>query len=207
MTAGTADKERIKEVIIVEGRNDTAAVKRAFDADTIETRGFGIRKETWELMEKAYNDRGIVIFTDPDHAGNEIKTRITARFPGAGQAFLSRSDAASGDDIGIENASVEAIRGALAGAKVSMREKIETFSHRDLQDAGLMGGFGAKERRDKLGKILGIGYGSGKSFLLKLNGYGITREVFEKALNRMRGDSKNDGRGTSLTQESCENEK
>ena len=62
----------VKEIIVVEGRDDTAAIKRAVDANTIETHGFGIRKETWDLIEKAYNEKGIIIFTDPDFAGNEI---------------------------------------------------------------------------------------------------------------------------------------
>ena len=35
-------KSKIREVIIVEGRDDTAAVLRAVDAQTIETHGFGM---------------------------------------------------------------------------------------------------------------------------------------------------------------------
>ena len=48
------EKRKIEEVIVVEGRDDTAAVKRAIDGLTIETHGFGIRRETWALIEKAY---------------------------------------------------------------------------------------------------------------------------------------------------------
>ena len=45
------EKRTIHEVIIVEGRDDTAAVKRAIDGLTIETHGFGIRRETCALIE------------------------------------------------------------------------------------------------------------------------------------------------------------
>lgn len=79
---------RIKEAIVVEGRDDTAAVSRALDADTIETHGFGIAESTWELLDKAYAERGLIIFTDPDHAGEEIRARLTERYPKAGHAFL-----------------------------------------------------------------------------------------------------------------------
>ena len=65
---------KIKEIIVVEGRDDTAAVKRAVDGQTIQTHGYGIKKETWQLIEKAYNEKGIIIFTDPDYAGVEMKT-------------------------------------------------------------------------------------------------------------------------------------
>ena len=68
-TAGTV----IKEVILVEGRDDTAAIKRAVNAQTIETHGYGIRKETWALLEKADREKGLIIFTDPDFAGNQIR--------------------------------------------------------------------------------------------------------------------------------------
>ncbi len=44
---------KIKEVIVVEGRDDVTAVKRAVDAELIITQGFGIREETFELIEEA----------------------------------------------------------------------------------------------------------------------------------------------------------
>lgn len=44
---------KIKEVIVVEGRDDVTAVKRAVDAEMIITQGFGIREETFKLIEEA----------------------------------------------------------------------------------------------------------------------------------------------------------
>ena len=44
------------------------------------------------------------------------------------------------------------------------------------------GGPGAKERREALGAVLGIGYGNSSSFLKKLNRFGITRQQFENGL-------------------------
>ena len=38
-------KIKIEEIIVVEGRDDTAAIKRAVTAQTIETHGFGMNKE------------------------------------------------------------------------------------------------------------------------------------------------------------------
>jgi len=75
------EKIRVKEAIVVEGRDDTNAVMQGVDGITIETHGFGIRKETWELLEKAYREKGLIIFTDPDFSGEEIRKKITARFP------------------------------------------------------------------------------------------------------------------------------
>ena len=54
----------IKEIIVVEGRDDEAAIKRAIEAETIATHGFGIKAETFKRIEKAYAEKGIIIFTD-----------------------------------------------------------------------------------------------------------------------------------------------
>jgi 5S rRNA maturation endonuclease (ribonuclease M5) len=75
------EKLKVKEVIVVEGRDDTNAVLRAVDGLTIETHGFGIKKETWKLLEKAYTEKGLIILTDPDYSGEEIRRKLTARFP------------------------------------------------------------------------------------------------------------------------------
>ena len=193
----------VKEIIIVEGRDDTAAIKRAVRAVTIETHGFGISKSTWEKIENAYRDYGIIVFTDPDHAGEEIRRKITEKFPEAKQAFLSREKAsekkvvqgeASGSgcetgkvfvDIGIENATPEDIREALEKAHASSKEQDEAFSITDLDRAGLAGGPGSKERREKLGDILGMGYANAKGLLYKLNTLGIEREAFNEAVKKL----------------------
>ena len=176
---------KIREIIVVEGRDDTAAVKRAVDAETIETHGFGIREETLGLIENAGRERGIIIFTDPDHAGEEIRKKLTEKFPDAKQAYLSREAAAAGNDIGVENAPPEAIIEALEKARAEKENAKKIFSMEDLMKTGLSGQPSSKERRQKTGEILGIGYGSSKRFLGKLNGYGITREEFAEAVKKI----------------------
>lgn len=171
----------IKEIIVVEGRDDEAAVKRAVDAETIATHGFGIKQETFTRIEKAYGDRGIIIFTDPDFAGEKIRKRLSERFPEGKHAFLPREEALKDGDIGIENAGPESIREALSKARPVIFEKRIEFHQEDLLEYGLVGIPGAAERRDKLGKRLGIGYGNGKVFLNRLNQYGIERQEFIKA--------------------------
>lgn len=171
----------IKEIIVVEGRDDEAAVKRAVEAETIATHGFGIKKETFARIEKAYGDRGIIIFTDPDFAGEKIRKRLSERFPDGKHAFLPREEALKDGDVGIENAGPESIQEALGKARPAIFEKRAEFHQEDMLEYGLVGIPGAAERRDNLGKRLGIGYGNGKVFLNRLNQYGIERQEFIKA--------------------------
>jgi len=190
----------INETIVVEGRDDTAAIKRAVAAHTIETHGFGISAQTWQLLQKAYDTTGIIIFTDPDFAGEQIRRRITARFPNAGQAYLDRQDASAGGDIGIENGSPEEIRTALSKfhrprptqpgqqAPEGLPDQKNPFTREDLIAAGMWGGSGAAQRRSAVGKALGIGYGNCHGFLRKLNHFMISKEEFNEAIHHL-GDS------------------
>ena len=177
------NKLSIKETIIVEGRDDTAAVKQAVEGFIIETHGFGIKRQTWELIEKAYEDGGIIIFTDPDFSGEEIRRKLTAKFPNAKQAFLDRKLATKKGDVGIENATPEAIAEALSKAHCTVcAGDAGKFSQQDLFEAGLSGAKDSGERREKLGKLLGIGSGNAKAFLRKLNKFDISEEEFYAAL-------------------------
>ena len=78
-----ADEMRVREIIVVEGRDDTAAIKKSVDAVTIETHGYGITERTWKLIEKAYAEQGIIIFTDPDHADKEKAAAAVSQSQGS----------------------------------------------------------------------------------------------------------------------------
>ena len=171
-------KHRIEQIIVVEGRDDESAVKAAADAEVIVTGGFHIRKETWERIEKACRGPGVIVFTDPDFAGESIRKRIKDRFPQCSHAYLSREDAWKNGDVGIENASPQAIEEALKKAKCTLWQGTAPFSMEDLDFFGLAGSEEAAARRSLLGKALGIGSANAKAFLSRLNGYGITREEF-----------------------------
>lgn len=174
----------IREVIVVEGKDDEAAVKRAVEAQVLITHGFGISGKTWKMIEEAYHRCGIIILTDPDYAGENIRRKLAERFPEAKHAFISREAGTRDDDIGVENASPEAIRRALEKVRTE-RETSSPFTMADMVGLGLSAGEGAAEKRSRLGEILGIGYANTKTFLNRLNHYGITEEEFAEALKEL----------------------
>ncbi|MCC5911124.1 MAG: ribonuclease M5 [Clostridiaceae bacterium] len=172
----------IKEIIVVEGRDDVAAIKRAVDAEMITTGGFALPPTVIERIKTAAKKRGVIIFTDPDFAGDKIRNTIATKVPGCKHAFLPREQATKNGDIGIENASPESIIAALKMVRSEAVEKRQEFTQSDLIRNQLMGNDKASYHRDKLGKILGIGYGNAKQFLNRLNNYGVTREEWQEAL-------------------------
>lgn len=172
----------IKEVIVVEGKSDTVAIKRAVEAETIETGGSAINEEIYKKIELAQKRRGVIIFTDPDHAGERLRRLITARIPGCKQAFLSQEEVTVKGDIGIENATPQMIRKALANVKTDFEKKESQISWEDLMEAGLIVHPQASERRKAMGRLLGIGYANGKQFYKRCQMFQISKEEFEGAL-------------------------
>jgi ribonuclease M5 len=178
---------KIKEIIVVEGKDDTTAIKRAVDADTIETNGSSIGDAVIEQVKLAQKTRGVIIFTDPDFPGEKIRKTISEKVPGCKHAFLPKDEARPkrGKGIGVEHASVEAIRNALQSVKEEMEEFITDIALDDLLHAGLIGGNQAKERREKLGLLLKIGYTNGKQLHKRLQMFQISREEYIQAINKI----------------------
>ena len=175
----------LKEVLVVEGKMDTVAIRKALEADTIETGGFTLAPHTLRQIEAAYKKRGIIILTDPDGAGERIRKFLTERFPEAGQAFIPKVQATANNDVGVEQAQPEAILAALAKVRHHEYRPQAEFTHMDLFTYALNGSPSASARRDALGAELGIGYGNAKRFLERLNHYGVSREEFLTALAKI----------------------
>ena len=175
----------IKETIVVEGRDDTSAIKRAVDAETIETHGLGITKETIERIKLAADRRRIIVFTDPDYPGEKIRNIVSKEVKGCKHAFLPKDKAFKDGDIGIENAKSLDIIEALEKARIEKIRARDEFTKTDLFKYGLVGTEGSNIKRDLLGRILGIGHCNSKQFLKRLNNYGITRDEFEKAISEV----------------------
>lgn len=172
----------IKEVLVVEGKMDVVAIDKAVEADCIITEGFNLKKQALKNIEQAYKKRGIIIMTDPDSAGERIRSYLTKRFPEAKHAFVPVEDATDNDDIGIEQAKPEAIRKALAKVRTMDWEPTNNFSSTDLIVNDLSGAPAAVQRRARLGAKLGLGFANAKTFLKRLNHYGVTREEFAAAV-------------------------
>lgn len=175
----------IKEVIVVEGRDDITAVKQAVDAEVIATGGFGINKKVIDRIKDAQKRKGVIVLTDPDFAGEKIRSIIAKRVPGIKHAYIAQEDGIKGDDIGVENAKPEVIIEALNRAKITEEEYKEIYTSEDMFFFKLTGYTDSKKRRIILGKELGIGYGNANQMLIRLNKYSIDLDEFKKAIKKI----------------------
>ena len=175
----------IKEVIVVEGKDDITAVKAAIDAEIIQTHGYAYGQSLIDTLRSINKRRGIIILTDPDYMGNKIRKDISSKIPNCKHAFLPKGKALKKDDVGVENATPEDIRTAILNAKPEMQEKRSEFNNMDIIHYGLSGQKNSTHLREKLCEKLGIGFGNAKYLVSKLNSFGITREELEKSLEEI----------------------
>ena len=180
----------IREVIVVEGKDDITAVKAALECEVIATNGFGYKKELVDTLKSISERRGLIILTDPDYAGEGIRRDLSNKIKNCKHAFLPQGKALKNGNIGVENALKEDIIEAIQKARPHMVERSIEFTKEDLVDFGLSGGELSREKRERLGEILGIGYANGKQLLNRLNNFGITREEFLEAVERTKKNGK-----------------
>ncbi|WP_170005966.1 ribonuclease M5 [Bacillus fonticola] len=180
-------KRTLQEIIVVEGKDDTKRIKLAVNADTIETNGSAIGEEVLERIRLAQETRGVIIFTDPDTPGQKIRHVVSQAVPGCKHAFLAKEQAIEkyGRGVGVEHASVEAIRQALQGAHSTAERAHGEISRDDLLYAGLLAGPGARNRREALGRELRIGYANGKQLHKRLAMFQIPKQRFLEALEKI----------------------
>jgi len=180
------EKLKIKEIIVVEGRDDITAIKRVVDAHIIALNGFSaLSKKTINKMIELSKTNDLILFTDPDFAGKKIRDTLKRYIPSIKHAFVSQKDATKNDNIGVENANDKAILEALKNVITASQNIEDRFNISDLIDNGLISGSNAKERRIMLGDILKIGYYNAKQLLKALNSFNISKEQFEEAVEEI----------------------
>ena len=181
-------KIKIQEVIVVEGKDDTANLKRFYEVDTYETRGSAISDDDLERIEKLHDLRGVIVFTDPDYNGERIRKIIMQAIPTVKNAFLQRDEArpqskTKGRSLGIEHASFEDLEKALASVRGYYDDEHNfDITKSDLTRLGLLMDSDSRKRREYLGDKLRIGYCNGKQLLKRLNLFGISLADVEEAM-------------------------
>lgn len=189
--------KKVKEVIVVEGRADTEAIRHAVIADTIETNGSALSVETLAAIQLAAQKRGVIVFTDPDFNGERLRKLITAQVPGVKHAFLTKNEAGlhvKHHSLGIEYAQPKDIQRALAQVYTLAKPAavVSDITRTDLRKLGLLAGPNAAIRRQALAEDLHLGYVNGKQLYSRLQMFGIQLDEVKQAMLRLRENKGND---------------
>lgn len=163
--------QRIKEVIVVEGRYDKNTLSQVVDAVILETDGFGIFNDAAKrrLLRTMAEKRGLIVLTDSDGAGFLIRKHIRSCVDPAlvKHAYIpdvygkeKRKAAPSREGkLGVEGMRPEILLEALRRAGATFddcpaAEHSNRITKADLYARGLSGREGSAEKRRELLKRL-----------------------------------------------------
>ena len=176
------------KAIIVEGKYDKIKLSSFIDGVIITTNGFDIykNKEKQRLINFYAEKSGIIILTDSDHAGFQIRSfiksfvdndKITNVYTPDILGKEKRKDKPSKEGkLGVEGISIQALKnafercGALSDKKTE--DKITVY---DLYRLGLVGAKNSSEKRKALLKALDLSVNISTKALLE-----ILNRTFEK---------------------------
>ena len=173
---------KIKEIIVVEGKNDTKKLQECLDCDTIETHGTCLSDWTMNFIRKAKRERGVIIFTDPDKPGEKIRSLINNEINGCKNAFIKKEIAKTDKKVGIEHAAYDDIIEALSQLMTYDRDYHESLSYSDFIDLGLNGSGNAKELRNKVARYFNLGECNAKTLYKRINMFKLRKEDIEKVI-------------------------
>lgn len=161
---------KVKEAVIVEGKYDKIKLSNILDALIVETNGFGIYKDKsrMKFIRKLANERGIIVITDSDHSGFQLRNFIVSSvgkdkvkniyIPDVYGKEKRKDKPSKEGKIGVEGISDDVLRklfekGGITCLESNSENRITNY---DLFEAGLSGTPNATQNKKKLLKKLNL---------------------------------------------------
>ena len=182
----------MKQLIVVEGKNDKTAVKRAFPlVDVVLTNGYDINDELINSLRVIQNKREIILFLDPDGPGEKMREYISKHITNCKHAFIDKSKAIDlkKKKVGVEHASTNDIKEALSKV-YSGSQNYNRIPSITLFHLGLIGSANSKALRESLLKDLGLGYVNSKQLSKRLGLIDITVDEIKTWIERYDSNGK-----------------
>lgn len=193
---------RVREVIVVEGRYDRAALANAVDAVIIDTAGFGIfsDREKLALLRRLAQARGLVVLTDSDGGGFLIRSFLKSAIDPAlvkhayipdvpGKERRKKAPSKEGK-LGVEGMSPQVLEMALRRAGVTIDGQDAPagcqppLTKAEMYDLGLAGRPNSAERRAALQSALDLPAGLSANALMEVLNALISREALTALLTK-----------------------
>lgn len=194
----TAPKIKLNKAVIVEGRYDKIKLDSMVEALIIPTNGFQIFSDTEmrELIKTLAQTKGIIILTDSDAAGFQIRNYLRGMIPKEqitnvyipdifGREKRKNKNSKEGK-LGVEGMNVdilhEAFEKAGALADITTENCADNITKTDLYECGFSGKLNSTEKRHRLCGHLGLPQRLSANALIPiLNSMISRRDLFDLA--------------------------
>lgn len=192
--------QRIREVIVVEGKYDVVRLRSAVNATVLQTDGFGIFKDAAQrdLLRRVARERGLIVLTDSDGAGFVIRSYLDGLVPPQQikHAYIPeivgkerRKSAPSKEGLlGVEGVDNAVILEALRRAGATFEQDAQTaqqgcgLTKADLFDVGLVGGADSAAKRERLLRTLHLPAKLSANRLLQILNIAVSPTEFAQAM-------------------------
>ena len=196
----------IREAVVVEGRYDKIKLSSLVDTVIVETNGFSIYKDAEKraFIKKLAAERGVVILTDSDNTGRQIRSYVASWLPAeqVRHAYIpdiygkERRKAAPSKEgkLGVEGVPAEVLLEALRCAGVTVDaaavpQAAPQLTAADLVSLGLSGGPNSAALRRKLLVSLGLPENLSTKMLLRWLDTDEKQNRMHAALKKIRPDA------------------
>ncbi len=194
---------KLKQAVIVEGKYDKIKLQSVVDAVIITTDGFSIYKDKkkMELIRAFAQKDGVVILTDSDGAGFQIRSHLKSCI-GGGKVYNiyipdifgkeKRKEKPSKEGkLGVEGIPAEILREAFEKAGITADNSADTkpVTRENLFDDGFIGMQNSSELRRKLIKELNLPERLTTNSLLDVLNSLIGYDKYKQAVNKIKEES------------------
>ena len=174
-----------QKVFVVEGRNDFSRLKQLYpDIFILTTNGSAILDSTLDALIELDKTHDIILFLDPDYAGERIRKILSQKLTHVFHAFLDQDKAFSKNrkKIGVEHANKEDIEFALKNIKMSQEHTKSDINMHFLYEHKLIGQKDSKDLRAYVSHKLHLGHVNGKTLLDRLHQFNICKKQVVEVL-------------------------
>ncbi len=183
---------KIQQAVIVEGKYDKIKLSNILDALIIETNGFQIfkDKEKKNFIKRLADERGIIVLTDSDHSGFQIRNFVSMGIdkskihhiyiPDIYGKERRKTEPSKEGKLGVEGIDDDILINLFnsLNIKYSLEENSDAVTNFDLYNAGISGTPDAKKNKKVFLKKLNLPEFLSTNSLLSYINSSMTKEEF-----------------------------
>ncbi len=177
-------KKYFDGVIVVEGTSDSAFLSSFIESIYVETNGFEIPKEEINFLKNLPSNKRVIILTDSDEAGMEIRTRLLKELVNPINAIVDINLCNKNNKHGVAECSKNEVINVLE----EHLQETNPFNNKITTSDIVALGINTKEKRKTLCQNLNLGICNNKTMIKRMNFLNIQIEEIKKAMKEDNGD-------------------
>ena len=148
-------------ILVVEGKEDASYLSNYISSEIVTTNGFEISKETVSYLK----DKKIIVLTDPDEAGKNIRNKLNELLPNSINVEVDIKKCVRNTKNGVAECDIDEVLTKLKPFATNQKDTESDISLTDLYNLGLMNN---KDLRERACKKLNLGKCNAKTMYKRL---------------------------------------